>query len=66
MDQLSGRNSLRDIVDNMSAQMYRLYPFGSNKLLRSSLLHTNEEKSLLCIKRCLENIHALLRRCILS
>ncbi|MCP5014422.1 MAG: DUF4372 domain-containing protein, partial [Ketobacter sp.] len=26
--QLSGRNSLRDIVDNVSAQMHRLYHLG--------------------------------------
>ncbi len=27
--QLSGRNSLRDIVDNVSAQMHRLYHLGA-------------------------------------
>lgn len=37
MAQLSGRNSLRDIVDNMSAQMHRLYHLGSAKLSRSNL-----------------------------
>jgi hypothetical protein len=39
MAQLSGRNSLRDIVDNMSAQMHRLYHLGSAKLSR-----INEDK----------------------
>jgi hypothetical protein len=37
MAQLSGRNSLRDIVDNMSAQMHRIYHLGSVKLSRSNL-----------------------------
>lgn len=42
--QLSGRNSLRDIVDNMSAQVHRLYHLGSAKLSRSSLSRINEDK----------------------
>ena len=44
MAQLSGRNSLRDIVDNLSAQMHRLYHLGSAKLSRSSLSRINEDK----------------------
>jgi putative transposase len=44
MAQLSGRNSLRDIVDNMSAQMHRLYHLGSAKLSRSNLSRINEGK----------------------
>jgi hypothetical protein len=44
MAQLSGRNSLRDIVDNMSAQMHRLYHLGSAKLSRSNLSRINEDK----------------------
>lgn len=44
MAQLSGRNSLRDIVDNMSAQMHRLYHLGSARLSRSSLARINEDK----------------------
>ncbi len=44
MAQLSGRNSLRDIVDNMSAQAHRLYHLGSAKLSRSNLSRINEEK----------------------
>ena len=44
MAQLSGRNSLRDIVDNLSAQMHRLYHLGSAKLTRSNLSRMNESK----------------------
>ncbi len=42
--QLTGRNSLRDIVENMSAQTHRLYHLGSAKLSRSNLSRINEEK----------------------
>lgn len=44
MAQLSGRNSLRDIVDNLSAQTHRLYHLGSAKLSRSNLSRINEDK----------------------
>lgn len=44
MAQLSGRNSLRDIVDNISAQAHRLYHLGSTKLSRSNLSRMNEGK----------------------
>jgi len=44
MGQLSGRDSLRDIVDNMSAQTHRLYHLGSAKLSRSNLSRINEDK----------------------
>jgi len=44
MAQLSGRNSLRDIVDNISAQTHRLYHLGSAKLSRSNLSRINEDK----------------------
>jgi len=44
MAQLSGRNSLRDIVDNMSAQTHRLYHLGIAKLTRSNLSRINEGK----------------------
>ena len=44
MAQLSGRNSLRDIVENMSAQAHRLYHLGSAKLSRSNLSRINENK----------------------
>lgn len=44
MAQLSGRNSLRDIVDNMSAQAHRLYHLGSRQLSRSNLSRINHDK----------------------
>ena len=44
MAQLSGRNSLRDIVDNMQAQVHRLYHLGRAKLSRSNLSRINENK----------------------
>lgn len=43
MAQLSGRNSLRDIVDNMSAQIHRLDHLDNAKLARSNLLRINED-----------------------
>lgn len=42
--QLSGRNSLRDIVDNVSAQMHRLYHLGCRVISRSNLSRMNEDK----------------------
>jgi putative transposase len=44
MAQLVGRNSLRDIVENLSAQAHRLYHLGSAKLTRSNLSRINEDK----------------------
>ncbi len=44
MAQLSGRSSLRDIVENISAQVHRLYHLGSTKLSRSNLSRINEDK----------------------
>lgn len=44
MGQLCGRNSLRDIVENISAQAHRLYHLGSAKLSRSNLSRINESK----------------------
>ena len=44
MAQLSGRSSLRDIVENMSAQVHRLYHLGSARLTRSTLSRINENK----------------------
>jgi hypothetical protein len=44
MAQLSGRNSLRDIVENLSAQTHRLYHLGSANLSRSNLSRINEDK----------------------
>ncbi len=44
MAQLSGRISLRDIVENTAAQIHRLYHLGSVKLSRSNLSRINEDK----------------------
>ncbi len=44
MGQLSGRKSLRDIVENVSAQTHRLYHLGSAKLSRSNLSRINDNK----------------------
>ncbi len=44
MAQLTGRNSLRDIVENISAQAHRLYHLGSTKLSRSNLSRINDNK----------------------
>jgi len=45
MGQLTGRKSLRDMVDSMGAQYQRLYHLGSAKLSRSNLARINEDKS---------------------
>ena len=42
--QLTSRRSLRDLVDNVSAQQHRLYHLGSAKLSRSNLSRINEDK----------------------
>ena len=44
MGQLTGRQSLRDICDNVSAQQQRLYHLGAAKLSRSNLSRINEGK----------------------
>lgn len=44
MAQLAGRNSLRDIIENISAQAHRLYHLGSARLTRSNLSRINEGK----------------------
>ncbi len=44
MGQLSGRNSLRDIVESLSTQAHRLYHLGSTKLSRSNLSRINNGK----------------------
>ena len=41
MAQLSGRSSLRDIIENMTAQKHRLYHLGSAMLSRSNLSRMN-------------------------
>src|SRR5690606_11494947 len=42
--QLSGRSSLRDIIENVSAQAHRLYHLGSAQLSRSNLSRMNNDK----------------------
>lgn len=44
MGQLAGRDSLRDIIENLSAQAHRLYHLGSSNLSRSNLSRINESK----------------------
>ena len=44
MAQLAGRNSLRDIIENIAAQAHRLYHLGSAKLSRSNLSRINDTK----------------------
>jgi putative transposase len=60
MGQLSGRKSLRDIVENVSAQTHRLYHLGSAKLSRSNLSRINENKPYALYEALFEK---LLRRC---
>jgi len=42
--QLSGRVSLRDITENLSAQIHRLYHLGCRMISKSSLSRINEKK----------------------
>ncbi|MCG8069544.1 MAG: DUF4372 domain-containing protein [Candidatus Thiodiazotropha taylori] len=44
MGQASGRNSLRDMIDNLGAQAHRFYLLGSSNLSRSSLSRINIDK----------------------
>ena len=60
MAQLSGRNSLRDIVENISAQAHRLYHLGSVKLSRSNLSRINNGKPYALYEALFEK---LLSRC---
>jgi len=60
MGQLSGRNSLRDRVENISAQSHRLYHLGSSKLSRSNLSRINENKPYALFEALFEK---LLSRC---
>jgi len=60
MAQLSGRSSLRDIVENISAQTHRLYHLGSVKLSRSNLSRINEAKPYSLYEALFEK---LLKRC---
>ena len=60
MAQLAGRNSLRDIVENVSAQAHRLYHLGSVKLSRSNLSRINNSKPYALYEALFEK---LLSRC---
>ncbi|MFP4596483.1 IS4 family transposase [Ralstonia sp.] len=44
LGQLSGRGSLRDLIDNMSAQGRRLYHLGCRRVTRSTLARVNEQQ----------------------
>ena len=44
MAQVTGRDSLRDLVDNLGAQAHRLYHLGGVELSRSSLARINRDK----------------------
>ena len=58
--QLSGRNSLRDLVSNLAAQGRRLYHVGCTRVTRSSLARVNESQPY----RLFEAVAAkLLRHC---
>lgn len=61
MAQLSGRFSLRDIVDNMQAQSHRLYHMGSTCLSRTTLARINEDKPYQLYEALFEK---LLGRCL--
>ena len=60
MRQLSGRNSLRDIVENISAQAHRLYHLGSAKLSRSNVSRINENKPYALYEALFEGLVLLL------
>lgn len=44
MGQLSGRDSLRDIIANLQAQASRLYHLGCRKVARSTLARVNQDR----------------------
>ena len=60
MAQLTGRDSLRDIVDNLGAQTHRLYHLGGVGLSRSSLARINRDKPYTLYEALFKK---LLRRC---
>ena len=60
MAQVTGRDSLRDIVDNLNAQAHRLYHLGAAKLSRTNLARINEKKPYELYEALFEK---LLRRC---
>ena len=58
--QLTGRKSLRDLVDNLRVQGHKLYHLGSKEISRSTLARVNEEQPHQLYK---ELFHKLLSRC---
>ena len=60
MAQVTGRDSLRDIVDNLNAQAHRLYHLGAAKLSRTNLARINKDKPYTLYEALFEK---LLRRC---
>ena len=60
MGQLSGRSSLRDMIDNLDAQAHRLYHLGSKTLTRSTLSRINSDKPYQLYEAL---FHRLLSRC---
>lgn len=60
MAQLTGRSSLRDIIDSSASQVHRLYHLGCSKLSRSNLARMNEHKPYALYEAL---FHQLLRRC---
>ena len=60
MGQLSGRNSMRDLVENISAQSHRLYHLDCRKISRSNLSRINEGKPYILYEALFEK---LLSRC---
>ncbi len=49
MAQLAGRKSLRDIIENVSAQAHRLNHLGSEKLTRSNLSRIKRKQTLFAV-----------------
>ena len=60
MAQVTGRDSLRDIVDNLNAQAHRLYHLGAAKLSRTNLARINKDKPYTLYE---ELFKKLLQRC---
>jgi hypothetical protein len=58
--QLSGRKSLRDIVDNLKVQGHKLYHLGMKQVSRSTLSRVNDEQPHQLYK---ELFHKMLVRC---
>ncbi len=58
--QLSGRKSLRDVVENLKAQGHKLYHLGMKKVSRSTLARVNDEQPAELYK---ELFYKMLQRC---